>query len=135
MDKNRRNKKYSNWNNQKNNSQQNNRNNNNNNNEQGKKTFQFNHTLYEDEASRRERQRAIQEIKAREVICPKCGQQISDVASAIQDKTSGKPVHFECVLSEIEKNENVGPKKSPISDREDSVCFIMKTFVTSVTLL
>ena len=111
MDKNRRNKKYSNWNNQKNNSQQNNRNNNNNNNEQGKKTFQFNHTLYEDEASRRERQRAIQEIKAREVICPKCGQQISDVASAIQDKTSGKPVHFECVLSEIEKNENVGPNE------------------------
>ena len=97
MDKNRRNKKYSNWNNQKNNSQQNGRNGGNvgnNNNEQGKKSFQFNHTLYQDEASRRERQRAIQEIKAREIICPKCGQQIADVASAIVDQATGKPVHF-----------------------------------------
>lgn len=117
MDKNRRNKKYSNWNNQKNNSQQNNRNNRNDRNDRSernepeKKSFQFNHTLYEDEASRRERQKAIQEIKAREVICPKCNQPITDVASAMADKATGKPVHFECVLAEVEKNENIGPNE------------------------
>lgn len=103
MDKNRRNKKYSNWNNQKNNNNQQNSKN-----QEPKKNLQFNHTFYEDEKARKERQRVIQEIKAREVICPKCGQVILDVASAMADKNTGAPVHFECVLAEIEKNESIG---------------------------
>ena len=81
MDKNRRNKKYSNWNNQKNNNNQQNQKN-----QEPKKNLQFNHTFYEDEKARKERQRVIQEIKAREVICPKCGQEILDVASPRADK-------------------------------------------------
>jgi len=108
MDKNRRNKKYSNWNNnQKNNNQKNNNQKNEKTNEVKQKSFQFNHTNYEDENARKERQRVIQEIKSREIICPKCGQVILDVASAMADKTSGAPVHFECVLAEVEKGENL----------------------------
>lgn len=104
MDKNRRNKKHSNnWNNQ------------NKNNQQGNKFAenrqskpQFGRTIFEDQDAIRERQKAIAELKTREVICPKCGKQISDIASSLADKASGKPVHFDCVFSEIEKNEKLG---------------------------
>ena len=107
MDKNHRNKKYLNWNNNKNNSQSN-KNNRSERTEPEKKSFQFNHTLYQDDAARRERQRAIQEIKTRQLVCPKCGNVITDVTSALSDKHTGQPVHFECVFNEIEKNENLG---------------------------
>ena len=106
MDKNRRNKKHSNWNNQKNANQQNNKPV-----EQKQKVFQFNHTNYEDENAKRERLKAIQELKAREVICPKCGLPINDMATAMTDKNSNVPVHFDCILSEIEKNETLGPNE------------------------
>lgn len=104
MDKNRRNKKHSNWNNQKSNNSQNN----NKSVETKQKTFQFNRNYYEDENNRKERQKAIQEIKAREIICPKCGQPINDIATALTDKASGSPVHFDCVFAEVEKNETLG---------------------------
>ncbi|MCQ2591844.1 MAG: hypothetical protein MJ188_03590 [Treponema sp.] len=108
MDKNRRNKK--NWNNQKNynNSQQNNRSTENN---KQQKTFQFNPNNYSDENARREKQKAIQELKNRKLICDKCGQPITDVATAMNDKKSGKPVHFDCVFAEVEKNEKLGPNE------------------------
>lgn len=104
MDKNRRNKKHSNnWNNQ------------NKNNQQGNKFTdnkpakpQFGRTIFEDQNVVRERQKAIAELKNREVICPKCGKQINDIASSLADKASGSPVHFDCVFSEIEKNEKLG---------------------------
>jgi len=108
MDKNRRNKK--NWNNQKNynnNSQQNNRSVEN----KQQKTFQFNPNTYNDENARREKQKAIQEIKNREVLCAKCGQKINEVATAMNDKATGKPVHFECVFAEVEKGEKLGPNE------------------------
>lgn len=107
MDKNHRNKKYSNWNNQKNTTQVNNKNVT----ETKPKTFQFNHTIYEDENARREKQKAIQEIKARTIVCPKCGQQISDLSSAMVDKNTGNPVHFDCVFAEVEKSETLGPNE------------------------
>ncbi len=103
MDK-RRNKKHSNWNGQKNNQQGKNQ-------AQQKQNFQFNHTIYENEESRREKQKAIQELKAREIVCPMCGQPITDVASALPDKKSGEPVHFECALHEVEASENPGEKE------------------------
>lgn len=106
----RRHKKNSNWNNQKNGNQKNNQQNNskNQNAENVKKTFQFNHTLYENEEARRERQKAIQEVKARDVLCSKCGQHISDITSALSDKATGAPVHFECALHEVEASEKLG---------------------------
>ena len=103
MDRNRKNRKNQNWNNQKKNDSQNNKNN-----FQNQKTFQFNHTIYEDENFRRENQKAIQEFKARQIVCPMCGAQILDVASALNDRKTGKPVHFECAMESVSKNETLG---------------------------
>ena len=99
----RRNKKRSNWNNQKTNQQGKN---------QGQpQNFQFNHTVYENENARRERQKAIQEIKTREVICPKCGQPITELASSLTDRNSDQPIHFECALREVEAGEKLDEKE------------------------
>jgi len=111
MEKNRRNKKYSNnWNNQKNFDSQNkkNQNKNQNQNQNKEKTFQFNHTVYENEEADKERLKAIAEIKAREIKCPVCGELIQDISSAITDKVTGNPIHFECVLKKLESEEKVG---------------------------
>jgi len=48
--------------------------------------------------------------------CPWCGKQIKDIATAISDKDTGLPVHFDCVLVRITENENL--------ERNDSVCYI-----------
>ena len=48
--------------------------------------------------------------------CPWCGKPIKDIATAICDKDSGRPVHFDCVLSRISETENL--------DNNDSVCYI-----------
>lgn len=75
---------------------------------QKQKAFQFNKAQYEDSEAEQKRQQSITELKARETICPKCNQVINDVASAITDKATGKPSHFECVMDEISKNEKLG---------------------------
>ena len=60
----RRNRKHSNnWNNQKRNNEQSR--------ENKQKSFQFNKALYEDQDAERQRLAAIQDVKAREIICPK----------------------------------------------------------------
>ncbi|MBR1640010.1 MAG: hypothetical protein IJ688_11550 [Treponema sp.] len=95
----RRNRKFNgNWNGQKKNAQAKES-------EQKKAGFQFNHTLYEDPAAEKERQKSIQDIKSREVRCAKCGELITDIASSIADRATGKPVHFDCVLNEIKETE------------------------------
>jgi len=48
--------------------------------------------------------------------CPWCGKQIKDITTAISDKDTGLPVHFDCVLLRITKMENL--------DTNDSVCYI-----------
>ena len=99
MDK-RRNRKHSNnWNNQKRAEQQR---------ENKQKSFVFNRALYEDQEAERERNTAIQNVKAREIICPKCGQPITDIASAIADKATGAPLHFDCVLNQVKQSEPTG---------------------------
>ena len=99
MDK-RRNRKHSNnWNNQKRAEQQR---------ENKQKSFVFNRALYEDQEAERERNTAIQNVKAREVICPKCGQPITDIASAIADKATGAPLHFDCILNQVKQSEPTG---------------------------
>mgnify|MGYP003296762775 CR=1 FL=1 len=105
MYKNRRNKNHNNWNN---NQQKNNGQKNNNVSEQPKqKKFEPSKTNYEDESVAKARQNAIVEIKNRQVLCAKCGQPISDISSALSEKSTGNPVHFECVLKEIESKENL----------------------------
>ena len=48
--------------------------------------------------------------------CPWCGKQIKDITTAISDKDTGLPVHFDCVLSRIAEMENL--------DTNDNVCYI-----------
>ncbi|MCL2265808.1 MAG: hypothetical protein FWC22_07175 [Treponema sp.] len=48
--------------------------------------------------------------------CPWCGKQIKDITTAICDKDTGNPVHFDCVLARISQMENL--------DLNDSVCYI-----------
>jgi len=48
--------------------------------------------------------------------CPWCGKQITDIATAISDKDSGRPVHFDCVLARITEMETL--------DANESVCYI-----------
>ncbi len=102
----RKNKKYSNnWNNQKKSEQ--------NKAEQyrelnNKKDFHLKKAVYEDSEAEKKIQQAIKEIKSREVICPKCGQPITDISSAITDKESGKPAHFDCILNQVKQTEQVG---------------------------
>lgn len=76
--------------------------------ESKKSGFHFNHTLYEDPAAEKERQKSIQEIRERDVRCAKCGEIITDIASSIADKATGKPVHFECVIEQLRQSEPTG---------------------------
>lgn len=107
MDRNHRNKKHSNWNKQKNNNPNNIQNNNQANfvEQNSKKNEQPNKNY--DDSNSQERQKAILELKNRQVICPKCNQPILEVATALTDKATGKPMHFECALSEVEKSEQI----------------------------
>jgi len=48
--------------------------------------------------------------------CPWCGKPIKDIVTAISDKVSGRPVHFDCVLSRIVEMENL--------NNNESICYI-----------
>jgi len=48
--------------------------------------------------------------------CPWCGKPIKDITTAISDKDSGKPVHFDCVLNRLTETERL--------DSNDSICYI-----------
>jgi hypothetical protein len=48
--------------------------------------------------------------------CPWCGKQINDITTAICDKETGRPVHFDCVLARITEMEKL--------ETNDSVCYI-----------
>jgi len=41
-------------------------------------------------------------------VCPRCGSPIEDLPSAITDKETGEPVHFDCVLARLSENEPLG---------------------------
>ena len=54
-----------------------------------------------------ETRNAIRAFRENVVICEICGEQIVDIENAISNKNSGKPVHFDCVLSKIAESEKV----------------------------
>ena len=64
--------------------------------------------LYENIAAQKEKDEAIRELKQRRVVCPVCGKDIEDMASAVVDKASGKPAHFDCILDQLQKTETLG---------------------------
>lgn len=40
-----------------------------------------------------------------EIVCARCGEPIKDITGAMADKTTGEPVHFDCVLKFLEETE------------------------------
>lgn len=113
MNRNNRHNKHRNWNNQKNSG-------NGNNSKEGLKNQpeknQFQHIPSENLEALKKKEEAIQALKAREIICPLCNKPVSEISSAIQDKTSGNPVHFECVMEKLTQSEPVG--------QNEKICYI-----------
>ena len=54
-----------------------------------------------------ENKNAIRAFKENVVTCEICGKPIEDLANAISNQNSGKPVHFDCVLEKIAATEKV----------------------------
>jgi len=48
--------------------------------------------------------------------CPWCKKPIKDITTAISDKESGRPVHFDCVLERLVEMEHL--------ESNDSICYI-----------
>ncbi len=54
-------------------------------------------------------EKAIREFKtANRPLCAHCGEPIIDMASALPERSSGLPIHFDCALEELSKEEKVG---------------------------
>jgi len=41
--------------------------------------------------------------------CPYCGKPIKDLSVAMSDKHTGMAIHFDCIISRISQDENLGP--------------------------
>lgn len=111
----RHNRKHHHWNNSNNHNQ--NKNNSHEPQEEPKNQApKFKFVSHENPEAAHKREEAIKELKAREIICPKCGEAITEISSAIADKSTGKPMHFECVMSQIAESETVG--------QNEKICYI-----------
>lgn len=73
--------------------------------EKNHKKFQF--VSHENPEISAQREKAIKELKLREIICPKCGKPITDIASAMADKTTGMPIHFDCAMEQVSAGEKL----------------------------
>ncbi len=115
---NRNNRKRHNWNNSKGRGNNNNFSFKNKNRDfrENQESNKFHYIPHESIEALQKREEAIQEFKEREIICPACGQIITDVASAVADKKTGEPVHFECVMAQLEQTEKVG--------QNEKICYI-----------
>jgi len=51
-----------------------------------------------------------------ETPCPLCGEPIKDIASAITERTSGNPAHFDCVMKKIAEEEEV--------QEDEKICYL-----------
>ncbi len=52
-------------------------------------------------------QQSIREIKQRHPNCAHCGKPIAELSTALADRGSGEPVHFDCVLSILNQSEKI----------------------------
>ena len=116
MEKNKRNKKRrNNWNKQKNNTYQSV-------NEQNRNQLpKFHYVAHENIEKEQRKQAAIRELKKREIICPKCGQPITDIASSMADKTTGAPMHFDCVMKQISESETLSLNERFLTSGRDAL--------------
>lgn len=67
----------------------------------------FQRTVFENIEAVKQQETDRVELKEREVVCPICGKRIDDVASAVSDRQSGLPSHFDCVLQGIVASESL----------------------------
>lgn len=56
-------------------------------------------------------QDAIKALKQNAPECPKCHQPVTELATALADKATGEPMHFDCVLETIQGNEKLLPNQ------------------------
>lgn len=68
----------------------------------------FQRIIHENPEEQQKRDAAIRELKQREVVCPVCGKIIDDLTSAVSDKATGLPAHFDCILEQVRKSESLG---------------------------
>ena len=54
-----------------------------------------------------EKENAIREFKARSSVCEICNQPIQEMASAMANRGSGNPVHFDCALEMLGEEETL----------------------------
>lgn len=54
-----------------------------------------------------ENQEAIKTFKMKTPECPMCGKPITELSTALADKETGAPVHFDCVLEQLQKTEKL----------------------------
>lgn len=52
-------------------------------------------------------EKAIQEFRSNKNICSYCGKEIADMSLALPDKDTELPVHFDCVLDKLAKEEKL----------------------------
>lgn len=52
-------------------------------------------------------QQHIRELKQKQYTCCKCGKPITDIISALADKKTDEPIHFDCVLEILNTEEKL----------------------------
>ncbi|AEE16348.1 hypothetical protein [Treponema brennaborense] len=48
---------------------------------------------------------AIRALKQNAPLCPRCNQPITDITSALAERKTGEPVHFDCVVDFLKQSE------------------------------
>jgi hypothetical protein len=54
---------------------------------------------------------ALKVFRLQKPVCPRCNNIIQELSSALSDRNTGEPVHFECVLELIKRQENCAPSE------------------------
>ena len=57
-----------------------------------------------------ETEAAIREFKTHSPVCELCNQPILEMASAMTNKGSGNPVHFDCIIKKLSEHEHLSDK-------------------------
>ncbi len=62
-----------------------------------------------------ENQEAIRTFKLNTPECPMCGKPITELSTALADKDTGAPVHFDCVLEQLQKTEKLSADQKSLA--------------------
>jgi hypothetical protein len=64
--------------------------------------------LQQEQAGKRE---ALAAFRQQKPVCPRCNNVIQELSSALSDRNTGEPVHFECALDAIKAQEQCAPSE------------------------